>query len=53
MDRKDFYNRLSRGALPSVLLFEGEEDYLKQTALNDLCRAMLSTKLVGRQRITP
>ena len=42
MDRKDFYNRLSRGALPSVLLFEGEEDYLKQTALNDLCRAMLS-----------
>lgn len=42
MERKDFYNRLSKGTLPSLLLFEGEEDNLKRTALKDLCGAFLS-----------
>ena len=33
MDRKDFSRILSQGSIPSVLLFEGEEEQLKQEAL--------------------
>ena len=41
MDRKEFAKQLTAGSLPSVLLFEGEEEYLKQTALKDLRAALL------------
>ena len=41
MDRKDFLQALSRHSLPSVLLFEGEEEQLKQDALAELRRAVL------------
>lgn len=43
MDRKDF-NRLLSGdsfAIPSVLLFEGDEENMKQSALNALCKKLL------------
>ena len=41
MNRKDFEQLLARNALPSVLLFEGDEEHLKQTALEDLRRKLL------------
>ena len=41
MDRKEFEQALSRGALPPVLLFEGEEEHLKQSALSLLRRTVL------------
>lgn len=41
MDRKDFKCALSQGSLPSVLLFEGEEEQLKQEALAGLRCAVL------------
>lgn len=41
MDRKDFARALSQGSLPSVLLFEGEEEQLKQEALAGLRGAVL------------
>jgi len=41
MDRKDFARSLAQGSLPSVLLFEGEEEQLKQQALADLRAAVL------------
>ncbi len=41
MDRKDFDRLLSEGKLPNVLLFEGEEEHLKQTALEALRRKLL------------
>ena len=41
MDRKDFDRALSQGSLPSVLLFEGEEEQLKQEALARLRAAIL------------
>ena len=41
MDRKEFARLLASGSLPSVLLFEGEEEYLKQSALKDLRAALL------------
>lgn len=41
MDRKDFEKSLSEGVLPSVLLFEGEEEQLKQEALVKLRSAVL------------
>lgn len=41
MDRKDFSRALSQGSLPSVLLFEGEEEALKQEALAGLRSAVL------------
>lgn len=41
MDRKDFEKSLSQGKIPSVLLFEGEEEHLKQTALDSLYRKLL------------
>ena len=41
MDRKDFTRALSQHSLPQVLLFEGEEEHLKQEALAELRRAVL------------
>ncbi len=41
MDRKDFSRALSQHSLPQVLLFEGEEEHLKQEALAELRRAIL------------
>ena len=41
MDRKDFYSRLENRALPSVLLFEGEDAGLMQSALKALRKALL------------
>ena len=41
MDRKDFEQALSRNELPPVLLFEGEEEHLKQDALAALRQAIL------------
>ena len=41
MDRKDFARALSTGIVPSVLLFEGEEEHLKQEALAQLRAAVL------------
>lgn len=41
MDRKDFEKALSAGSLPSVLLFEGEEEQMKQDALAALRKALL------------
>ena len=41
MERKDFERALSQGSLPPVLLFEGEEEQLKQEALAALRRSVL------------
>ena len=41
MDRKDFDRALAQGSIPCVLLFEGEEEQLKQDALTALRRAVL------------
>lgn len=41
MDRKDFERALAQGLLPRVLLFEGEDQYLKQESLYSLRRAIL------------
>ncbi len=41
MDRKDFDRLLSEGGIPSVLLFEGEEEYLKHSALSALRKRLL------------
>ncbi len=45
MDNKGFELALSKGTLPSVLLFEGEEEQLKQEALAALRRAVLPAGL--------
>ena len=45
MDRKDFFRSLSQHSLPSVLLFEGEEEYMKQDALAALRRSILQDGL--------
>ena len=50
MDRKDFDRLLSRGEIPSVLLFEGEEEHLKQDALNALCKKILPEGLEDLNR---
>ena len=36
MDRKDFDRLLAQGGIPSVLLFEGDEEHMKQAALEAL-----------------
>lgn len=36
LDRRDFEELLSRDRIPPVLLFEGDEEYLKQSALSSL-----------------
>ena len=41
MDRKDFTRAISQHSLPQVLLFEGDEEHLKQDALAELRRAVL------------
>ena len=41
MERKDFERALSARSLPRVLLFEGEEEKLKQEALTALRSAIL------------
>ena len=41
MDHNDFSLSLTRHTLPSVLLFEGEEEHLKQDALFALRKALL------------
>ena len=41
MDRKDFSRALSQNSLPRVILFEGEDERLKQSALNELRHACL------------
>ena len=41
MDYKAFQQLLSQGSLPSVLLFQGEEDYLKRAAWQALRKAFL------------
>ena len=41
MDRKDFDRFLSQNNIPSVLLFEGDEEYLKQSALGMLRKRLL------------
>ena len=45
MDKKAFELALSQRSLPSVLLFEGEEEQLKQEALAALRRALLPAGL--------
>ena len=42
MDRKGFEKALSDGSLPSVLLFEGEEEQMKKDSLSLLRKALLS-----------
>ena len=46
MDRKDFDRALAQGSIPCVLLFEGEEEQLKQDALTALRRAVLQLFVV-------
>ena len=41
MDRKDFDRLLSQNKIPSLLLFEGDEEYLKQSALSALRKCLL------------
>ena len=41
MDRKEFIKNLSNGTLPSVLLFDGEDDYLQKQAWKNLCSHFL------------
>ena len=41
MDRKDYTRAISQHSLPQVLLFEGDEEHLKQDALAELRRAVL------------
>lgn len=41
MDRKDFLRALSQHSLPQVLLFEGEEEQLKQSSLTELRLSIL------------
>ena len=50
MDRKDFDRLLSQGKLPAVLLFEGEEEHMKQTALEALQRKFLPEGLEDLNR---
>ena len=53
MDHRDFDLLLSKGnasAFPSVLLFEGDEEHLKQTALNALCKLILPEGLEDLNR---
>ncbi len=41
MDYKSFYEELKRGEINRVYLFEGEEEYGKESALKALCAALL------------
>ena len=46
MDRKEFEHALAELSLPSVLLFEGEEEQLKQEALVLLRRTLLPAGMI-------
>ena len=52
MDRKDFDRLLSGNAasIPSVLLFEGDEEHMKQKALDALCKKLLPEGLEDLNR---
>lgn len=53
MDRNDFNRLLANkdvSAFPSVLLFEGDEEHLKQSALDALCRLVLPEGLEDLNR---
>ncbi len=50
MDRNDFDLLLSRGTFPSVMLFEGEEEHLKQSALRALQEKLLPQGLEDLNR---
>jgi len=50
MDRKDFDRLLAGGNIPSVLLFEGEEEHMKQTALDALSKKLLPEGLEDLNR---
>ena len=41
MTPREFSEAVARGEIPSLLLFEGPEEYLKQSALQELRRALL------------
>lgn len=41
MTPRDFSRRLEEGTLPSLLLFEGQEEYLKRQALEELRKKLL------------
>lgn len=45
MDRREFLSRLESNQIPSVLLFEGEEAWLKQSAVEALRKALLPAGL--------
>ena len=50
MDRKDFDRLLAQGVIPSVLLFEGDEEHMKQAALEALQKKMLPEGLEDLNR---
>ena len=50
MDRKDFDRLLAQGGIPSVLLFEGEEEHMKQAALGALQKKLLPEGLEDLNR---
>ena len=50
MDRKDFDRLLAQGGIPSVLLFEGDEEHMKQAALEALQKKMLPEGLEDLNR---
>ncbi len=52
MDRKDFQKLLSKdsASIPSVLLFEGDEEHMKQDALHALCKKLLPEGLEDLNR---
>ncbi|NLE70126.1 MAG: hypothetical protein GX611_08045, partial [Clostridiales bacterium] len=41
MDFQDFYQQLKTGRIQKLYLFEGEEEYGKESALSDLKKALL------------
>lgn len=50
MTRNEFGQKLRGGAIPPVLIFEGEDEYLKQTALKELEKALLPAGLESLNR---
>lgn len=50
MTRNEFGQKLHTGTLPPVMIFEGEDEYLKQAALKDLEKALLPPGLESLNR---
>ena len=50
MTRGDFKQKLRSGALPSVMIFEGDDEYLKQSAIKDLEKVLLPPGLESLNR---